>query len=106
MLLRPNASFELAERLRRGLVTIGEVYSFISGLYFRGKVAYASAFAQAPDSVPSAMIIVPGQGLMPLETPVTSDQLAAIGGVSIESDNQAFRTALVRDALRIEQAAG
>ena len=49
---------------------------------------------------------MPGQGLVPLETPVTSDQLAAIGSVSIESDNQAFRMALVRDALRIQQAAG
>ena len=37
---------------------------------------------------------------------MTSRQLTAIGSVSIESDNQAFRTALVRDALRIEQVAG
>jgi hypothetical protein len=52
MLLRPNATFELAERLRGGSVTIGEVYSFISGLYFRGKVAYAAAFANAPSAMP------------------------------------------------------
>jgi hypothetical protein len=106
MLLRPDATFELAERLRRGPVSIGEVYSFISGLYFRGKVAYVEAFANAPSALPSSTIIVPGQGLVTLETPVTSDQLAAIGSVSIESDHQAFRTALVRDALRIEQHAG
>src|SRR5204862_4258320 len=106
MLLRPDATFELAERLRSGSVTIGEVYSFISGLYFRGKVAYATAFANSPSPVPSATIIVPGRGLMPLETPVTSDQLTAIGGISIESDHQAFRAALVRDALRLAQAAG
>jgi len=106
MLLRPDATFELAERLRRGSVAIGEVYRFISGLYFRGKVAYAAAFANAPSALPSATVIVPGHGLVPLETPVTSDQLTAIGSVSIESDNQAFRTALLRDALRIEQVAG
>src|SRR5882724_13074402 len=106
MLLRPDATFELAERLRGGSVTIGEVYSFISGLYFRGKVAYAAAFANAPSTLPSATIIVPGQGLVPLETPVTSDQLTAIGSVSIESDNQTFRAALMGDALRIEQVAG
>jgi hypothetical protein len=106
MLFRPEATFELAERLRAGSAALGEVYSFISGLYFRGKVAYVKAFANAPGSVHSAMIIVPGQGLVPLETPVTSEQLTAIGSVSIENDHQAFRTALVRDALRIEQAAG
>jgi len=41
-----------------------------------------------------------------LETPVTSEQLTAIGSVSIEDNHQAFRKALVRDALRLEQAAG
>jgi hypothetical protein len=106
MLLRSDATFELAERLRGGSVSIGEVYTFISGLYFRGKMAYAEAFANAPNAVHSAMIIVPGQGLVPSEAPVTSQQLTTIGSVSIEHDHQAFRTALVRDALRIKQAAG
>jgi hypothetical protein len=106
MLLRPNATFELAEKLQRGAVSFGEIYSFISGLYFRGKVAYAHAFADAPSAVPSALIIVPGLGLIPLDTPVSSDQLTAIGSVSIESDNRAFRTALVRDAQRLDQSAG
>ena len=106
MLLRPNATFELAERLRGGSVSICEAYTFISGLYFRGKMAYATAFANAPKAVHSAMIIVPGQGLVPVETPVTSEQLTAIGSVSIENDHQAFRTALVRDALQMERAAG
>ena len=106
MLLRSDATFELAERLRGGSASIGEVYTFISGLYFRGKMAYASAFGNAPHALPSAMIIVPGQGLVPVETPVTSEQLTTVGSVSIEHDHQAFRTALVRDALRMEQAAG
>ena len=106
MLLRPNATFELAEKLQRGSVSFGEIYSFISGLYFRGKVAYAHAFADAPSAVPSALIIVPGLGLVPLDTPVSSDQLTTIGSVSIESDNRAFRTALVRDAQQLDQSAG
>lgn len=40
MLLREEAGFDLAVRLRKGQATIGDVYSFISGLYFRGKLAY------------------------------------------------------------------
>lgn len=106
MLLRPDATFELAERLRRGEVTIGEIYSFISGLYFRGKAAYADAFADAPPALPSAVIIVPGLGLVPMEMPVSADQLNVIGRISIESDNQAFRAALARDAGRLQEAAG
>ena len=46
MILRDRATFELARRLRgkRG-APIAEVFTFLSGLYFRGKIAYATAFA-------------------------------------------------------------
>ena len=39
--LNPGAGFDLASRLRRDGLPLGELFSFISGLYFRGKVAYA-----------------------------------------------------------------
>jgi hypothetical protein len=44
--MSPNASFELATELRdpHG-APIGEVFAFVSGLYFRGKLTYARAFA-------------------------------------------------------------
>jgi len=106
MLLRPDAAFDLAERLRRGAVTVGEIYSFISGLYFRGKVAYTEAFADAPEGVPAALVIVPGMGLVPLDMHVNLDQLRTIGTFSIEHQNEAFRTALIRDASQLHQAAG
>src|SRR6185437_2507491 len=44
MLVREAANFDLAVKLRQGQATIGEVYTFISGLYFRGKMAYVEAF--------------------------------------------------------------
>ena len=46
-LLREQSDFDLAVRLRQGTATIGEVYAFISSLYFRGKVAapYVKRFA-------------------------------------------------------------
>ena len=42
MVMSEHAQFDLARRLRskRG-ATIAEVFSFLSGLYFRGKIAYA-----------------------------------------------------------------
>ena len=106
MLLHPNANFELATRLQRGAATIAEAYSFISGLYFRGKVAYAEAFGAAPDGVPPAVIIVPGVGLAPLTTPLSAEQLRLIGDVSIERDHDTYRITLQRDARLLEQAAG
>ena len=41
MLWSARARFELAQKLQRGeKVPLGEVFSFLSGLYFRGKLAY------------------------------------------------------------------
>ena len=39
------------------IATLGEAFSFLSGLYFRGKLAYATAFAQRsspPSCAPSS----------------------------------------------------
>lgn len=37
----------LARRLRAGSASLGEVFSFLSGLYFRGKLEYALTFARS-----------------------------------------------------------
>ncbi len=45
LLLNKSAQFDLARRLRStNPPTLGEVFAFLSGLYFRGKLAYAQAF--------------------------------------------------------------
>ncbi len=50
MVLSERAQFDLAARLRRHHgAAIGEVFSFVSGLYFKGKLAYAQAFARPPE---------------------------------------------------------
>jgi hypothetical protein len=48
MLVSERAQFELAHRLRTHGATLAEIFTFVSGLYFRGKVAYARAFARPP----------------------------------------------------------
>jgi hypothetical protein len=106
ILLRPEADFALAERLRARKATLGEVYAFISGLYFRGKLAYAEIFAAPPEGVASALVIVPGLGLLPLDTLIDAELLHRIGGVSIEEDNLAFRDPLLRAAEQLDQKAG
>lgn len=106
MLLRDNAEFDLAQRLHHGRATIGEVYAFISGLYFRGKIAYASAFAAAPQGVPPAVIIVPGIGLVPQDACIGIEQLRAISQVPVHEQNDAYRGPLMRDAVLLDRNAG
>ena len=49
LLFRPATMFPLARALHSGEgATLGEVFSFLSGLYFRGKLAHAEAFARPP----------------------------------------------------------
>src|SRR3990170_7692232 len=83
IVLSDRATFSLATRLRAGEgAPIGEVFSFLSGLYFRGKLAYARAFAAPPDpdstiSGAGVFVITPTAGLRSADTPVTIDALRA-----------------------------
>ena len=78
LLLREEATFPLATRLRgvQG-IALGEAFSFMSGLYFRGKLAYARQFAQPPEGLAGALVITANRGLLPAETPVRPDDLRA-----------------------------
>src|SRR5262249_13560343 len=64
LMLREQAQFDLARRLRTSQgVTLGEVFTFLSGLYFRGKLAYARFFVRATEGRGGVMVITPCQGL-------------------------------------------
>ncbi|MBE7158344.1 MAG: hypothetical protein INR62_07910 [Rhodospirillales bacterium] len=108
MLLRAGADFDLARKLRGGEATIGEVYSFISGLYFRGKMTYANAFSDVavPPGLPPALVIVPGAGLVPAQTLTTPDQLRAIAAIEVDEDNPEFAKPLTEAAKLIDAHAG
>ena len=93
-----NAEFELARRLRsQNPPTLGEVFAFLSGLYFRGKLAYASAFAQ-PARV---LVITPNRGLVPAVSPIGIDDLRDFGTVDIDEGNPRYREPLERDARKL-----
>lgn len=94
MLFRPGASFDLAQRLRRAGAPLGEAFAFISGLYFRGKLAYANAFATPPPGVSGALIITSGRGLLPSETVVTLDDLLELAAVPIDAADPRYRDPL------------
>ena len=88
---------ELAIRLRREGVTLGELFSFVSGLYFRGKLAYAAAFSTPPPEVSGSFVITASGGLLPPETVVTLDQLRGFAGTDICADDPRYRAPLDRD---------
>ena len=98
ILTRAGADFDLALKLRAGNATIGEVYSFISGLYFRGKMVYTEAFRASLPNVPCSLVIVPGAGLVPPETIISIEQLEAIAAIPVSENNPAFRDALLASA--------
>ena len=98
LLLRERAEFDLAGRLRSpGGVSLGEAFSFVSGLYFRGKLAYAIRFARAPVGVPGAQVITTNRGLLPVETPIGLHDLRQFGTVDIRADDPRYRAPVDRD---------
>lgn len=100
MLLNGRAEFELARRLRAAdAVSLGEVFVFLSGLYFRGKLAYANAFAR-PD-LSRVLVITPTRGLLPAETLVTLADLREFAEVDIEEGDPRYRRPLERDLRRL-----
>ncbi len=99
-MLSPRAQFELAVRLREGgEAEIGEVFKFLSGLYFRGKLAYARAFARPPrDAGSGVLVITAGSGLREASTPITSRAIQLFATVDIDSANARYRKPLERSA--------
>ena len=120
ILLNPNATFSLAVRLREVEgVELGEVFSFLSGLYFRGKLTYARAFARPPRpsrraqragaaagpppdgrwrGVPPVLIITADRGLLTPDARVRREDLLSFAEVDISAGNARYQAPLRRDA--------
>jgi hypothetical protein len=125
LLFNERAQFFLARRVREEGSTLGEVFSFLSGLYFRGKLTYARAFANAGmnqstvarlarPAVPSSSaawadkpsvapdggirVITTSRGLVDPETIVRLEDLREFAGVPIDAKEPRYRDPLARDA--------
>ncbi len=98
LVLSERARFPLARAVRGPGAALGDVYRFASGLYFRGKLAYAQAFARPPRSVPGALVIVPGAGLVPPGFRVRGEHLRAAAAIPVDAADERFRAPLERDA--------
>ena len=89
-LLAPRAAFELARRVRREGAPLGEVFSFVSALYFRGKLAYAQRFAAPPAGCPGVLVITAGRGLLAPETVITARDLRDFARVPIDAEEHRY----------------
>ena len=104
--LGPNAASELACKLRGDGVSLGELFTFVSSLYFRGKLAYARTFAAPPPNVAGSLVITASGGLLAPETIMTLARLREISGTDIDARNENYLAPLVRDCQKLCQAAG
>jgi hypothetical protein len=109
LLLRRGAAFELALRMEREGAPLGEVFSFLSSLYFRGKLTYARRFAAPPEGCPGVLVITPDRGLVGPDTAITRADVRAFGRVPIDAAERRYVRPLRSHALtlrgRLPQAA-
>ena len=104
LLLNPEAIFPLAEQLRAPEgAPIGEVFSFLSGLYFRGKLSYAGAFADPPLGASPVLIVTTDRGLARSDDRVRPDDLRAFAQVDLATADERFKGPLRRDLERLDR---
>jgi hypothetical protein len=112
--LSPRARFALADALRSPTgAPLGDVFAFISGLYFRGKLAYACRFANPPEPGDAGdfdcsnnsdnfnsirgrgvLVITPNAGLRSPDTRVTHAAVRAFASHDIDASNETYRRPL------------
>jgi hypothetical protein len=99
MILRDQAQFPLARKLRnKSGAPIADVFTFLSGLYFRGKIAYAYAFARPACGTSGVLVITPTRGLIDARTRIRLDDLREFAEVDIHEDDPRYRMPIERDA--------
>ena len=102
MVLNPSAQFELAQRVRKDPgAPIGEVFSFLSGLYFRGKLTYARHFGRASEPLESGYVITSRAGLVSATHSVTAATLVDYADVPIDPADERYARPLRESAERL-----
>jgi len=99
-ILSPKAASPLAVALRsRHGAPLGDLFAYVSQLYFRGKLTYARRFAQPPEpGTPGVFIITPTAGLRDPATLVTHAAVRAFARGDIDVDNPRYRVPLEASA--------
>jgi len=110
--MSPTAQSDVALRLRSAEgAPIGEVFTFVSGLYFRGKLTYARAFASPPDPAhplvgSGVLVITPNAGLRSPDTRITAQAVTTFARGDVHVDNASYRRPLEQSARALRAAIG
>lgn len=99
-LLQPGGSSPLAAALRDQGAPIGEVFRFVSSLYFRGKLAYAERFGRG------SWVMTANSGLRPVDSVVRLEDLEMFAMTDIGEEEPRFRAPLTRDARALAERIG
>src|SRR3954465_8671697 len=95
LVMRDAASSPLPGRLREpGGAPLGDVFSFLSGLYFRGKMAYVRRFSVPPAGLPGPVVIPRTRGLVPTGSAIDVALLREFAAGSVELGNPGYRNPL------------
>jgi hypothetical protein len=78
----------------------------LSGLYFRGKLAYARAFARPPRALPGIFVITPGYGLRLPDERIDILMLREFAAIDIDAGDARYREPLKSDARALAAASG
>ena len=100
----PRAQFPAAVRYRSAEgVTIAEAFTFMSALYFRGKIGYALHFARPPASLADlgVYVITTGFGLVPPDWILTPERLQRMGRIDIDASSRNYTRPLKETARAI-----
>lgn len=105
LLLNPRAPFALARQFHEEGLTLGTVFAFASGLYFRGKISYAQHFAR-PERGDLVRVITSNAGLVDPQRIIGPRDLAAFGATEIEPDDPRYHRPLRRHARALQRELG
>ncbi len=97
-ILAGTSGWARAPALVEGAVRLGELFSFLSSLYFRGKLAYAEAFRRPVDDPGGIRIITATRGLLAPDFPVVPSLLEEFASAAIDPAEPEYRDPLLRDA--------
>jgi hypothetical protein len=111
-LTSPRARFGAALRYRSPEgVTVEEAFTFMSSLYFRGKITYARHFAAPPPELTlgtsddGILVIAPGFGLVPPSWPITPERMKKLRRTPVDLKHRGYCTAMREHALQLREIA-
>ena len=88
---------------------MAEAFSFLSALYFRGKIAYARRFARPPAELAAEAgiwVIAPGYGLVPPEWALTGERWRRLRRTPVDLGSRAYTRPLAAHAAELAMRLG